>query len=157
AIAGMDSKPGTQAVIPPSWRADIEGEADLVEEVLRIARYDAIPSAALPPSKKAALPPQAQRATIIRRTLAAHGMTEISGWAFVSHKQAAQFGGGAEELRLLNPISPEMDTMRPSLLPGLLAAGARNAARGFADLALFEIGNIFENAAPEGQKRMAAG
>jgi len=145
-------------VTPPSWRADIHGEADLVEEVLRIARYDTIVSAALPSlSVKAVASPPAQRISLVRRNLAAHGMTEICSWAFVSQAQAKQFGGTNDSLILLNPISADLDTMRPSLLPGLISAASRNAARGFADLALFEIGNVFENATPQGQKSMAAG
>jgi phenylalanyl-tRNA synthetase beta chain len=145
-------------VTPPSWRADILGQADLVEEVLRIARYEAIPATALPRTeKKAALRPEAKRATLMRKTLAVHGMTEICGWAFVPHAQAVQFGGGNEALRLLNPIHADLDTMRPSLLPGLIAAAARNADRGHASLALFEIGNVFEDTTPKGQKLAAAG
>jgi len=145
-------------VIPPSWRADIEGQADLVEEVLRITRYDSIPSTPLPVSKKkAAELPQTARANLIRKTLSAHGMTECCSWAFLSHAVALQFGGGADALKLLNPISADLDTMRPNLLPHLISAAARNADRGFASLALFEIGNVFEDVTPTGQKLMAAG
>jgi phenylalanyl-tRNA synthetase beta chain len=145
-------------VIPPSWRADIEGEADLVEEVLRIARYDTIPVASLPLAKeKPQLSPQAKRTSLLRKALAANGLTEICSWAFVPYAQALQFGGGGETLRLLNPINAELDTMRPGLLPNLLTAAARNAARGFAELALFEIGNAFEDATPKGQKMVASG
>ena len=143
-------------VTPPSWRADIEGEADLVEEVLRIARYDAIPSTVLPHVPKAQLPAQTQRASLTRKTLAAGGMTEICSWAFVSQAHAALFGN-TQAPRLMNPISADMDTMRPRLLPGLLAAIAHNAARGFDSLALFEIGNVFEDVTSKGQKQMAAG
>jgi phenylalanyl-tRNA synthetase beta chain len=159
-FTGSDSEAETKAdaVTLPSWRADIEGQADLVEEVLRILRYDNIPSTSLPvPEKKAAALPQAERAHLVRKTLAARGSTEICSWAFVPHAQAARFGGGADSLRLLNPISADLDTMRPSLLPGLLTAAARNTDRGFADLTLFEIGNVFEDATPKGQKLAAAG
>lgn len=145
-------------VTPPSWRADIEGEADLVEEVLRISRYDTIPSTALPrPHEKAVHSPVISRTALLRKTLASLGLTEICSWAFVPGAQASQFGGKDEGLKLLNPISADLDTMRPSLLPGLLTAAARNADRGFADLALFELGNVFENTTPEGQKRAGAG
>lgn len=144
-------------VAPPSWRADIEGSADLVEEVLRIARYDTIPSTDLPPADKAKPSPQTARAGLLRKILATRGLSEICSWAFIAKSQAAQFGGGAEALKLLNPINAELDTMRPSLLPGLLTAAVNNTARGFADLALFETGNVFEDITPKGQKSVAAG
>ncbi len=141
----------------PSWRADIEGEADLVEEVLRISGYENIPSLALPEAKEKAPLAGQQRTSLIRKTLATHGITEICSWAFVPEAQAKQFGGNNAALKLLNPISADLDTMRPSLLPNLISAVARNSARGFPSLSLFEIGNVFENVTPEGQKLMAAG
>ncbi len=145
-------------VTPPSWRADTMGEADLVEEILRITGYDSIPSTPLPvAAHKATLLPQQQRAGILRKTLAASGMTEICSWAFIPNAQAKQFGAVGDALVLLNPINAELDTMRPNLLPGLLSAIARNSDRGFADLALFEMGNVFEDITPKGQIFMLAG
>lgn len=146
------------SVMPPSWRADIDGSADLVEEVLRISGYDAIPSTPLPAlPKKVKTEPAQQRIALMRRTLATHGMTEICSWAFVSDAQAKQFGGDNPALTLLNPISSDLDTMRPSLLPGLLAALKNNGARGFSSLALFETGNVYKDVTPQGHILMTSG
>ena len=150
---------GDLAAEPPSWRGDIEGEADLVEEVLRVKGYDAIPAVSLARSEslpRAALPPQRQRAEKVRRTLAGRGLVEAVTFSFIAKKEARLFGGGAEQLTLENPISTDLDTMRPSLLPALLAAAKRNADRGFADTALFEVGPTYEDDTPAGQ-RLAAG
>ncbi len=145
-------------VTPPSWRADIEGAADLVEEVLRIAGYDKIAAAPLPRAHTKVIPSaQAARASLLRRILATNGHTEICSFAFVNSAQAKQFGSTNAALQLLNPINADLDTMRPNLLPGLMSAASRNIARGFADLALFEIGNVFEDTTPTGQKWTAAG
>jgi phenylalanyl-tRNA synthetase beta chain len=143
---------------PPSWRADIEGEADLVEEVLRIARYDSIPSAALPaPTQKAVPQPQQARTSAVRRALATCGLSDVCSFSFISAQHAATFGGSNPALTLLNPIHADLNTMRPCLLPGLIAAVGRNAARGFADIGLFELGNVFTDTTPSGQKPMASG
>ncbi|HEU5046937.1 MAG TPA: phenylalanine--tRNA ligase subunit beta [Rickettsiales bacterium] len=139
----------------PSWRADIDGPADLVEEVIRIAGYDAIPSRTLPPAQSK---PPVQRASVVRKTLAATGMTEVCSWAFLPEAQAKQFAAkDRAPIKLLNPISADLDAMRPNLLPNLLSALARNTARGFASLALFETGNVFEGITPQGHVSMAAG
>src|SRR5262249_6556327 len=92
-----------------------------------------------------------------RRELAARGMVEAISWSFIGHDTASRFGGGAAELELANPISSEMTSMRPSLLPGLLAAVGRNRNRGFADLALFEVGQAYRSDAADGQFLAAAG
>lgn len=139
-------------VTTPTWRQDIEGQADLVEEIVRLARYDNIPSTALPFTPKATATAQQQRSASIRSTLALRGHSEVYSWAFLPHAQAVQFGGGAEKLQLANPISADLDTMRPSLLPHLLTAAAQNANRGLSDCAFFEIGNVFTDIVPEGQK-----
>ena len=148
------------AVVPPSWRPDIEGEADLVEEVLRIQGYEHIPVVPLAretPLPKPALDAGERRAEFVRRTLASRGLVEAATFAFLSSSEAKLFGGGAEALRLANPISAELDQMRPSLLPNLLAAARRNADRGFADCALFEVGAQYRDDTPQGQVQMATG
>ncbi|MCC7259841.1 MAG: phenylalanine--tRNA ligase subunit beta [Alphaproteobacteria bacterium] len=144
----------------PSWRSDVSGEADIVEEVLRVHGYDAIPATPLP--KPAALPAPAlntlgRRRSLARRLLATRGMHEIYSWSFVTQAQAALFGGGSPALALKNPISSELSVMRPSMLPGLILAAGRNAARGFHDSALFEVRTQFHGTAPDQQPQVAAG
>jgi phenylalanyl-tRNA synthetase beta chain len=97
------------------------------------------------------------RRRIARRTLAARGLDEAVTWSFISHAEAVQFGGGSEALQLANAIASDMTDMRPSLLPGLLAAAKRNANRSNADLALFEVGQVFLSDSPEGQHTYATG
>ncbi|HEX4096269.1 MAG TPA: phenylalanine--tRNA ligase subunit beta, partial [Caulobacteraceae bacterium] len=133
-------------VQPPSWRRDVEGPADLVEEVARIVGYDALPSTALPtiePPPGGVLTARQTRIQKGRRVLAALGYEEAATWSFTSRQAAELFGGGQETLVLANPIAAELDCMRPSLLPNLIEAAGRNAARGFDDAALFEIGPVF--------------
>jgi phenylalanyl-tRNA synthetase beta chain len=135
-------------VAVPSWRRDVDGAADLVEEVARIHGYDHIPSAPLPRAPGVARPTATAEQLIersVRRTAAARGLDEAVTWSFVSDAEAAPFGGAA--WRLANPISEEMKAMRPSLLPGLLAAAARNMARGAELVRLFEIGRRYLEAA----------
>ncbi|MBN9066686.1 MAG: phenylalanine--tRNA ligase subunit beta, partial [Rhizobiales bacterium] len=91
------------------------------------------------------------------RALAVGGMMEAITWSFIPARHAARFGGGQPELRLANPIAADMSDMRPSLLPGLLAAAQRNADRGFADVALFEVSGSYEGDTPDKQRRAAAG
>jgi phenylalanyl-tRNA synthetase beta chain len=147
-------------VVPPSWRPDIEGEADLVEEVLRIEGFEHIPAVPLPrasPLPKPALDAAERRAEFVRRTLATRGLVEAATFSFLSAAEAKLFGGGADALHLANPISAELDQMRPSLLPNLLAAARRNADRGVPDSALFEVGPQYVDDTPEGQVEIAAG
>jgi len=140
-------------VIPPSWRQDIQGEADLVEEVLRIYGYDKIPSLPLPEMEQnITVNRKRKRENQLRNALVSQGLTELCSWAFVSAQQAKIFHTVGNPIHLLNPISVLLDTMRPNLLPHLLLTIANNNDRGFASLALFEMGNIFENITPEGQK-----
>ncbi|WP_374443101.1 phenylalanine--tRNA ligase subunit beta [Stella sp.] len=144
----------------PSWRPDIEGEADLVEEVLRVHGYDAIPVVPLPREHavtRPALTPAQRRVGHARRALAARGMVEAVTFSFMPAGDAAHFGGVGDALRLVNPISADLDVMRPSVLPNLIAAAGRNADRGFADAALFEIGPQYADDTPEGQSLVAAG
>lgn len=150
----------TVKVAAPSWRPDIEGKADLAEEVVRIVGLDKVPSTPLPRIGSVAakvLTPGQIRRNRARRALAARGLNEAVTWSFVSKAEAEAFGGGVPELALANPISPELSDMRPSLLPGLLTAAQRNADRGYPDVALFEVGQIFADDTPEGQSMVAAG
>ena len=133
-------------VQPPSWRPDVDGKADLVEEVARIAGFGALPSTALPEVKRPAggmLTPRQARIRAGRRAMAAAGYQEAITWSFTARATATLFGGGDEALVLENPIAAELDCMRPSILPGLIEAAGRNARRGFPDCALFEIGPVF--------------
>ena len=150
----------TVKVAAPSWRPDIEGKADLVEEVVRIIGLDRVPSTPLPQLgtiSETVLTSGQIRRNKIRRALASRGLNESVTWSFIPKDQADMFGGGNPELSLANPISNDMSDMRPSLLPGLLSASQRNADRGYGDVALFEIGQVFQNDTPEGQKMVAAG
>ncbi len=146
-------------VSPPSWRLDITAEHDLVEEVLRLHGYDNIPVVSLerPMVPRPVLTPTQRRTTWLRRALASRGLNETVTWSFLSQDQAKLFGGGQAELILANPIASDLDTMRPSVLPNLLAAIARNSARGFKDAGLFEIGAQFKGERPEDQQSIAAG
>ncbi|MGZ5965899.1 MAG: phenylalanine--tRNA ligase subunit beta-related protein, partial [Caulobacteraceae bacterium] len=143
------------SVQPPSWRRDVEGKADLVEEVARIAGYGALPSTPLPPTPwkpGGVLTPRQARARVARRALAASGFQETVSWSFTARKTAELFGGGQEALVLSNPIAAELDCMRPSILPNLIEAAGRNANRGFADAALYEIGPVFAGDRPSDQR-----
>ena len=147
-------------VTTPSWRPDIHGAADLVEEVVRIAGLDRVPSTPLPRPAgvaRAVLTDRQKRARRARRTLAARGLVEAITWSFIPAGEAKAFGGGAAGLELANPISTEMSSMRPGLLPGLLTALKRNRNRGFADAALFELGQAYRGERPEDQYLSAAG
>ncbi|GJD88985.1 Phenylalanine--tRNA ligase beta subunit [Methylobacterium hispanicum] len=141
-------------VLTPSWRPDIEGKADLVEEVIRIAGLDRIEARPLPRSESVAKPvltPIQKRTRLARRALAGRGLMEAVTWSFIPHADAELFGGGGADLVLANPIASELSDMRPSLVPGLLRAAQRNADRGYPDAALFEVGQCFASDAPEGQ------
>ena len=142
-------------VTPPTWRRDVEGKADLVEEVARIAGYDALPATPLPETPRSAsgvLTVRQGRARMARRALAAAGYSELLTWSFTRNVVAKLFGGGADELVLANPMSADIDTMRPSVLPGLIEAAGRNARRGFPDAALFEVGPVFSGDQPQDQR-----
>jgi phenylalanyl-tRNA synthetase beta chain len=146
-------------VTPPTWRRDVEGKADLVEEVARIAGFDALPATPLPEVARPAggvLTVRQNRARLARRALAAAGYAEVVSWSFVANAVARAFGGGAPELVLANPMSAEIDTMRPSALPNLIEAAGRNARRGFPDAALFEVGPVFGGDQPQDQRLVVA-
>ncbi len=152
--------PPVVKVAPPSWRPDIEGKADIVEEIMRIAGVDRVPETPFPrgaDARKPVLTSAQLRTRRARRALAARGMTEAVTWSFISKAQAELFGGGQTELSLANPIAAELSDMRPSLIPGLVASAQRNADRGFPDTALFEVGQIFRGDRPEDQFTAATG
>ncbi len=147
-------------VSPPSWRGDIEGRADLVEEIVRIYGIDRVP--AVPMTRPAAvarpvLTPKQKRLRLARRALAGRGFNEAVTYSFVSREHARLFGGGDDARQIENPIAADLDALRPSVLPSLLTAAQRNIARGASDLMLFEIGPQFESGVPGAQATIAAG
>lgn len=145
----------------PSWRPDVMGEADLVEEVARIASLTKLEGKPMrrtnPGVPKPILSPMQRRERAARRTAAALGYNECVTYSFIDKASATLFGGGDDTTMLANPISTDMSHMRPALLPGLLQAAARNQARGFMDLALFELGHAFHGGEPEEQHLMLSG
>ena len=148
------------AAIPPSWRPDVLGDADLVEEIARVAslsRLEGKPLARPAGVARPILAPMQRRERDTRRRIAALGLNECVTYSFIDRTAAELFGGGSDAVRLENPISSEMSHLRPDLLPGLLRAAARNQARGFADLALFEIGPVFPGGEPGEQTLVATG
>ena len=157
-LGGMDVPQDTQTAIltslgfavagdqvtVPTWRRDVDGPADLVEEVIRIIGLDNVPSTALPRAEGVAKPtatPMQKVERRMRRTAAARGLNEAINWSFLPEAQAAVFGGGT--WTLANPISEDMKVMRPSLLPGLLSAAGRNLDRGASSVRLFELGRRY--------------
>jgi phenylalanyl-tRNA synthetase beta chain len=156
-IAG--SGPAVKIAIP-SWRTDIHGKADIVEEIVRIVGVDKVPMAPFERGeepRKPVLTPIQLRTRRAKRGLAARGMVEAVTWSFISKPAAELFGGGSSELALANPIASDLSDMRPSLLPGLVAAVQSNRDRGFPDAALFEVGQIFKGDKPEDQLTAASG
>jgi len=152
--AGLDP---VRAAAAAQGVAAIEAECDLIEEVLRLVGLDAVPPVALPQTgvvPNAALSPRQVRSGAARRMLASRGMLETVGFSFVAHDVAALFGDVPESLRLLNPIAVDLDQLRPSPLANLIAATARNQARGQDRVDLFEIGPAFS---ASGQALIAAG
>ena len=145
----------------PSWRPDVMGEADLVEEVARVASLTKLKGQPMPRPQAGVpapiLSPMQKREQIARRTVAELGYNECVTYSFIDKAAAELFGGGDDATMLANPISSEMSHMRPQLLPGLLQAAARNQARGFADLALFEVGAAFQGGEPEEQHTQITG
>ena len=143
----------------PSWRPDVHGRADIVEELVRIVGVDRVPSTRFGREnpRKPVLTAIQNRTRKAKRALAAQGLVEAVTWSFVSKKEAELFGGGRPELALANPIAAELSDMRPSLIPGLVTAAQRNADRGFPDTALFEVGQIFKGDKPADQLTAAGG
>jgi len=150
----------TVKIAVPSWRPDVDGKADIVEEVVRIIGVDRVPSTPFDRGvapRKPVLTPIQVRTRKAKRALAARGMVEAVTWSFISKPQAELFGGGKPELALANPIASDLSDMRPSLIPGLVRAAQSNADRGFADAALFEVGQVFKGDQPQDQLTAASG
>jgi phenylalanyl-tRNA synthetase beta chain len=144
----------------PSWRTDVHGKADIVEEIVRIVGVDKVPMTPFERGeapRKPILTPIQLRTRRAKRALAARGMVEAVTWSFIAKPAAEWFGGGGSDLTLANPIASDLSEMRPSLLPGLVAAAQTNSDRGFSDLALFEVGQIFKGDRPQDQLTAAAG
>ncbi|MDR9426631.1 MAG: phenylalanine--tRNA ligase subunit beta [Salibaculum sp.] len=145
----------------PSWRPDVQGEADLVEEVARIASLTKLQGRPMPRARAGVpapvLTPMQKREQMARRTTAALGYNECVSYSFIDKAAATLFGGGDDATMLENPISSEMSHMRPALLPGLLQAAARNQARGLPDTALFEVGDAFHGGEPGEQRMLVTG
>jgi len=156
AVEGSDP----MSVTPPSWRSDVAGSVDLVEEVVRIYGLDKVLSAPLSRTSavaRATLTPAQRRLRSVKRALASRGFNETINFTFISRAHASLFGGGDDARQIDNPIAADLDALRPSALPSLLAAAQRNAARGFSDVMLCEIGAQFQSGMPEAQANVAAG
>jgi phenylalanyl-tRNA synthetase beta chain len=157
----MMAGPGpVMKVAVPSWRSDVHGKADIVEEIVRIVGVDKVPMTPFERdgnARKPILTPIQLRTRRARRALAARGMVEAVTWSFIARPHAELFGGGGSELALANPIAADLSDMRPSLLPGLVAATQANSDRGFPDVALFEVGQLFRGDRPEDQFVAASG
>jgi phenylalanyl-tRNA synthetase beta chain len=154
--------PGARSVGVPSWRRDVSGPADLVEDIARIAGFDRLPIATLPlrSGRKEPLLTAAQnRVRLGRRALAARGWMEAVTWSFASTALCEMFGAsqGGGALVLANPIASDLDCMRPSALIHLLLAAGRNTDRGYGDLALFEAGPIYKGDGENDQETVIAG
>ncbi|WP_420132702.1 phenylalanine--tRNA ligase subunit beta [Rhodopseudomonas sp.] len=147
-------------VAVPSWRSDVHGKADIVEEIVRIYGVDKVPMTPFERGdapRKPVLTQIQTRTRRAKRALAARGLTEAVTWSFIAKQAAELFGGGPPELALANPIASDLSDMRPSLLPGLIASAQANADRGYPDLALFEVGQIFKGDRPQDQFVAASG
>jgi phenylalanyl-tRNA synthetase beta chain len=156
-VAGSGEK---LKVAPPSWRPDVHGAADLVEELIRIIGVDRVPPTPFPRgplARKPVLTPIQTRTRRAKRALAARGLVETVNWSFISKRGADLFGGGSAGLALANPIAADLSDMRPSLLPGLIAAAQKSSDRGFPNAALFEVGQIFRGDQPQDQLTAATG
>lgn len=151
-------------VTTPSWRHDVEGLADIVEEVLRIDGYDNIPAEPvlkLPEAGRPQLNPLQKRMVSARHALAARGLFETVTWSFMDDAKADLFGArlnqNKKSLTLVNPISADLAVMRPSILPNLIEAAGRNTDRGYPDAALFEVGGVYKSVENDGQLSVATG
>lgn len=147
-------------VAVPSWRSDVHGKADIVEEIVRIVGVDKVPMTPFERGehpRKPILTPIQSRTRRAKRALAARGLVEAVTWSFIAKAHAETFGGGQPDLALANPIASDLSDMRPSLLPGLVAAAQGNANRGCPDVALFEVGQVFRGDRPQDQFTAAAG
>jgi len=150
----------TVKIAVPSWRLDVHGKADIVEEIVRIVGVDKVPMTPFERGdapRKPILMPIQLRTRRAKRALAARGMVEAVTWSFIAKPHAELFGGGGSDLALANPIASDLSDMRPSLLPGLVAAAQANSDRGFADVALFEVGQVFRGDGAADQLTAASG
>jgi phenylalanyl-tRNA synthetase beta chain len=150
----------TVKIAVPSWRSDVHGKADIVEEIVRIVGVDKVPMTPFERGdapRKPILMPIQLRTRRAKRALAARGMVEAVTWSFIAKPHAELFGGGGSDLALANPIASDLSDMRPSLLPGLIAAAQANSDRGFPDVALFEVGQVFKGDRPEDQLTATSG
>ena len=157
---GVEGTGERVSVTVPSWRPDVDGKADLVEEVMRIHGVDNIkpePLESFGAVNGRILTTLQIRTRTARRALASRGMLEAVTWSFIPEAQAKLFGGGSPALKLANPIAADMSDMRPSLLPGLLTAAQRNADKGYGDVAIFEVSGTYEGDTPDKQRRVAGG
>ncbi len=153
---------GPYKITPPSWRGDVHGAADIAEEIIRIVGFDQIPSVSVHGENTGTVAetPLLNKGRKARNALTARGFDECVTWSFMKTDTAKIFGlndNQAAALTLKNSISSEIDTMRPSILPNLISTALQNTARGFGDVALCEVGPVFESAKPDGQKTVAAG
>ncbi len=147
-------------IMPPAWRNDVDGQADLVEEIIRVAGYDKLPMVPLPKTSVVAQPAYSNeqlRPIHLRRMLVAAGLTEAVTFSFMAQSDALLFDGGEEALKLVNPISSDLDCMRPSIIPNLLQAVLRNMNRGIKNIRLFEIGPVFLGTKEEDQALSCTG
>ena len=147
-------------VAVPSWRSDVHGKADIVEEVVRIFGVDKVPMTPFErgeDARKPVLTPLQLRTRRARRALASRGIIEAVTWSFIAKSAAELFGGGQRELEVANPIASDLSDMRPTLLAGLIAAAQANANRGVSDVALFEVGQVFKGDRPQDQFMAASG
>lgn len=147
-------------VAVPSWRTDVHGKADIVEEIVRIYGVDKVPMTPFErgeDARKPVLTPLQLRTRRARRALASRGIIEAVTWSFITKSAATLFGGGQRELEVANPIASDLSDMRPTLLAGLIAAAQANADRGFGDVALFEVGQVFKGDRPQDQFMAASG
>ncbi|MFH5926632.1 phenylalanine--tRNA ligase subunit beta [Roseomonas xinghualingensis] len=159
----LTQEPGldpTRAQAAAAGTDEVEAECDLLEEVLRLEGLDAIPAVSLPAEGRLPLPsltPRQSRTALARRVLASRGLAEAVTFGFTAHAIASYFGAVPEALRVENPIAADLDQMRPTPVATLLQAAGRNAARGYPDVSLFEIGASYVAPTPEGQLATAAG
>ncbi|HMA70626.1 MAG TPA: phenylalanine--tRNA ligase subunit beta [Xanthobacteraceae bacterium] len=147
-------------VAVPTWRPDVHGKADIVEEIVRIIGFDRVPMTPFERGDTGRTPVLTvlqNRTRKAKRALAARGLVEAVTWSFVSKSQAELFGGGNPQLALANPIAADLSDMRPSLIPGLVGAAQKNADRGYGDVALFEVGQVFRGDRPQDQLMAASG
>jgi phenylalanyl-tRNA synthetase beta chain len=159
-LARLGFAVGEGEVLVPSWRPDVQVKADVVEQILRIAGIDRAPTTPLPRLDEGVPAPVLtllqRRTRLAKRTLAALSLREAVTWSFISKTAAELFGGGQPSLALANPIASDLSDMRPSLVPGLVAAAERNARRAQGDVALFEVGQIFLGSGENDQRVAAA-